>query len=201
MFRKAPLLLIALLVTHGSAALAQGWELVREEEGIRVWLKPVAGSSYKAFRSETLMQTDLATLRELQEDVEASCAWIHSCREQRLLSYEGDTAFTYTRFDTPWPVQARDSVMRVTSRMDVDGSLVRELEGVPQRLPSDKAFERITSAQGYWRMTPQDDGRVKVVYELHAEPGGQVPAWLANSFVIDAPFNTLLLLRRAAEAQ
>ena len=50
-------------------------------------------------------------------------------------------------------------------------------------------------------MTPEGEGRIRVVYELHAEPGGQVPAWLANSFVIDAPYNTLLLLRRAAEAK
>lgn len=190
----------ALLVMPCSFAVAQDWELVRDEEGIRVWLKPVAGSSYKAFRSETLMNTDMATLRELQEDVEASCAWIHSCREQRLLSYQGDTALTYTRFDTPWPVQARDSVMQVTTRMDADGSLLRELLALPQKLPPDKAYQRISAAQGYWRMTPEGEGRVRVVYELHAEPGGQVPAWLANSFVIDAPYNTLLLLRRAAEA-
>jgi len=189
-----------LLIMPSSFAVAQEWELVRDEEGIRVWLKPVAGSSYKAFRSETLMNTDMATLRALQEDVEASCAWIHSCREQRLLSYEGDTALTYTRFDTPWPVQARDSVMQVTTRVDGD-SLLRELLAQPQQFPSDKAYQRISAAQGYWRMTPEGEGRIRVVYELHAEPGGQVPAWLANSFVIDAPYNTLLLLRRAAEAK
>ena len=192
--------LAALLIMPSSFAVAQEWELVRDEEGIRVWLRPVAGSSYKAFRSETLMNTDMATLRELQEDVEASCAWIHSCREQRLLSYEGDTALTYTRFDTPWPVQARDSVMQVTTREE-GGSLLRELLALPQQFPPDKAYQRISAAQGYWRMTPDGEGRIRVVYELHAEPGGQVPAWLANSFVIDAPYNTLLLLRRAAEAR
>ncbi len=190
---------LLLLLWLPASLQAQDWRLVREEQGIRIWLRPVVGSSYQAFRGETLMRTDLATLRALQEDVEASCAWIHSCREQRLLGYQGAQAWTYTRFDTPWPVQARDSVMQISSHLEPDGSLVRELLAVPQRLPPDDDYQRISAARGYWRMTPQPDGRVRVVYELHAEPGGRVPAWLAQSFVVDAPFNTLLNLRRAAE--
>lgn len=194
------LLRVGALFAASAAAQAGDWELVRDEQGVRVWLKPVEGSAYQAFRGEALMQTDLATLRALQEDVAASCAWIYNCREQRLLDYVGDTAWTYARFDTPWPVKARDSVMQVSTRMERDGSLVHHLQAAPQRLPRDPGYQRVSAAQGYWRMTPEGEGWVRVTYELHAEPGGQVPAWLANSFVVDAPFNTLLRLRKAAQA-
>jgi hypothetical protein len=34
---------------------------------------------------------------------------------------------------------------------------------------------------------------------VHTEPGGSVPSWLANKFVVDAPFNTLKALKDHAE--
>ena len=36
---------------------------------------------------------------------------------------------------------------------------------------------------------------MEVTYEVHTEPGGSVPSWLANSFVVDAPLQTLRGLR------
>ena len=43
--------------------------------------------------------------------------------------------------------------------------------------------------------TPLANGQVEVVYEAHADPGGGLPSWLVNSFVVDAPLNTLRGLR------
>ena len=80
-----------------------------------------------------------------------------------------------------------------------DGSLTRKLDGQPQYLPLDKDHTRVASLQGFWRFVPQGDGKVEVTYQVHTEPGGSVPSWLANSFVVDAPFNTLSGLRTLAE--
>ncbi|WP_277607007.1 hypothetical protein [Escherichia coli] len=38
----------------------------------------------------------------------------------------------YTRFETPWPVKARDSVIHVTTRTEDDGAVKRLLKAVPQ---------------------------------------------------------------------
>ena len=38
-----------------------------------------------------------------------------------------------------------------------------------------------------------------MTYEVHTEPGGSVPSWLANSFVVDAPLQTLQGLRAKVE--
>jgi len=48
-------------------------------------------------------------------------------------------------------------------------------------------------------MNPQPGGEVEVVYQVHTEPGGSVPSWLANKFVVEAPLNTLRNLRERAE--
>jgi hypothetical protein len=196
-FHKAAVLGLGLLT--GTLAQAENWQLAKDEDGIQIYLSEVPGSKYKAYRGVTIIASDMETLRKLQEDVKGSCAWVHACAEQSLLKYQDGESWVYTRFEMPWPVQARDSILHVVSEQGTDGSLTRILDGQPQFIPLDKGHTRVASLQGFWRFVPQGEGKVEVTYQVHTEPGGSVPSWLANSFVVDAPFNTLNDLRALAE--
>ena len=189
--------LTVLLAT--ATAQAEDWQVAKEKEGIKVSLSEVGGSKYKAYRGVTVMKTTMAKLRALQEDVPGACAWIHECKSQKLLKHEGDKSWTYTQFNTPWPVTPRDSVLEVTTEEGADGSLTRKLKGVPTYLPEEKGFVRVAQVDGFWKFTPKGADQIEVVYQVHTEPGGDVPSWLANKFVVDAPFNTLKALKERAE--
>ena len=191
-------LLGAVLMLGLAQVQAAQWRLVKDEAGIRVYLQQIPGSSFQAFRGVTRIRTDMPRLLALQDDVSAACAWIHACSEQRLLKHEGNLSWAYSRFHTPWPVQPRDSILQVTTTRDADGRVTRTLHGVADYLPLQPGFVRVSNVEGFWRLTPLD-GEIEVVYQVHSEPGGSVPAWLANSFVVDAPFNTLQGLRELAE--
>lgn len=187
-----------LTVLLGSVAHAEDWQLAKDQEGIKVWLSEVAGSKYKAYRGVALIDASVERLRALQEDVSGACAWIHECESQKLLRHEGDNAWTYTRFKTPWPVTPRDSILQVTTSQQPDGTLRRVLKGVPGYVPEEKGFVRVASVEGYWQLTPKGANRTEVTYQVHTDPGGSVPSWLSNKFVVDAPFNTLKALRERA---
>jgi hypothetical protein len=175
---------------------AEGWRLVKDQAGIQVFLSSVPGSKYQAYRGVVRLKTDVPTLLALQEDVSGSCAWIYACREQRLLKHEGAQSWVYSRFNMPWPVIPRDAVLRVTTRQGADGRVTRILNGVADYLPVQKGFVRVSKAAGYWAFIPKAAGEVEVIYQMHSEPGGRVPSWLAGSFVVDAPYHTLEALRR-----
>jgi len=192
-------LLSAVLMLGWAQVQAAEWRLVKDEDGIQVYLQRVAGSSYQAFRGVTRVRAEMSRLLALQEDVSAACAWIHACIEQKLLKQQGELSWTYSRFHSPWPVQPRDSVLRITTQRGADGSVRRILQGVADYLPPQPGFVRVSKVEGHWLLTPQQGGEVEVVYQLYSEPGGSVPPWLANSFVVDAPFNTLQALRQLAE--
>ncbi len=185
----------ALLAVAGPLQ-AEPWRLVKDQAGIQVFLSKVPGSKYQAYRGIVRLKTDMPTLLALQEDVSGSCAWIYACREQRLLKHEDGQSWIYSRFNMPWPVRPRDAVLRVTTRQGVDGSVTRILSGVADYLPEQKGWVRVSKAEGYWAFIPKAAGEVEVIYQMHSEPGGSVPAWLAGSFVVDAPYNTLEGLRR-----
>ena len=191
--------LVALLGSVHVSAQAESWVVAKDEEGIKVSLSEVAGSKYKAYRGETVIKASVAKLRAMQEDVAGACTWIHECKTQKLLKHQGDQTWTYTQFNTPWPVTPRDSVLHITTVDGSDGSVTRNLAGAANYVPEEKGFVRVAQVEGFWKMVPQGANQTQVIYQVHTEPGGSVPSWLANKFVVDAPFNTLKALRTKAE--
>lgn len=188
-----------LTVLMAAAAQAEDWKVAKDEGGINISLSEVAGSKYKAYRGVTTIKASVAKLRGLQEDVVGACTWIHECKSQKLLKYDGAKTWTYTQFNTPWPVTPRDSVLLVTSEQGADGTLTRTLKGEPTYIPEEKGFVRVAQVEGFWKFVPKGADQTEVTYQVHTEPGGSVPSWLANKFVVDAPFNTLKALKEKAE--
>jgi hypothetical protein len=59
-------------------------------------------------------------------------------------------------------------------------------------LPKNRKISvRIQKGIGFWELTEDAKQNVKVIYQFHGEPGGEVSAWLANSFVVTHLFKTL----------
>ncbi|WP_397448411.1 START domain-containing protein [Pseudomonas sp. NA-150] len=188
-----------LVVLMAGVAHADDWQVAKDEAGIKVSLSEVAGSQYKAYRGVTTIKASVAKLRGLLEDAPGSCAWIHECKSQKVLKLEGAKSWTYSQFNTPWPVTPRDSVMLVTTEEGADGSLTRKLQGQPTYIPEEKGFVRVAQVEGFWKFVPKGANQTEVTYQVHTEPGGSVPSWLANKFVVEAPFNTLKGLKDRAE--
>ena len=184
-----------------SAAHAENWQVAKNEDGIKVSLSEVKDSKYKAYQGVTTIKAPIAKVRGLQEDVAGACKWIHECKSQKLLKTEGDKSWTYTQFSTPWPVTPRDSILEVTTTVGADGTVTRTLKEVPTYLPEEKGFVRVSQVEGFWKMVPKGADQTEVTYQVHTEPGGSVPSWLANKFVVDAPFNTLKAPNERAEKQ
>ena len=56
---------------------------------------------------------------------------------------------------------------------------------------------RLTQATASWTFKPLENGVVQVTSQAHVNPGGALPGWMTNLFLVDAPFKTLLNLKRA----
>jgi hypothetical protein len=190
---------IGMTVLAAGAAQADGWKVAKDQDGIKVSLNDVSGSQYKAYQGVTTIKASVAKLRSLQEDVAGACAWVHECKSQKVLKREGNKTWTYTQFNTPWPVTPRDSILEITTVEGADGSLMRNLLGQPKYIPEEKGFVRVAQVEGFWKFIPKGANETEVTYQVHTEPGGSVPSWLANKFVVDAPFATLKALRERAE--
>lgn len=193
--------LTALFATFCSGAYAEEWKLAKDEDGIKVYTRSVEGSKYKAYRGVVTIKATPERIEQLQEDTASSCKWLYRCQQLKVLKQQGQDTWTYMRIEMPWPVTARDVVLHITTEQAGNGGFVRHLKGEPTYTPPADGYVRVSSFDGKWQVLPKAPGSVEVTYEAQSEPGGSIPSWLANSFVVDAPFNTLQGLRNAAESR
>ena len=66
----------------------------------------------------------------------------------------------------------------------------------PPVFPEQPDYVRMPQMEGYYRFEPLSPGEVKVTIEVILDPGGAVPAWLANIILRDIPYFSLRRLRR-----
>ncbi|MBH3428350.1 START domain-containing protein [Pseudomonas alkylphenolica] len=197
--RAACSTLLVLLLCSG--AQAQDWALAQDRSGIQVYLSDVPGSKYQRFRGVTQIKADVRTLSDLQENLRVACKWLYGCASMRLLDVEGDTTWVYMTTELPWPTNPRDMVIQVRTERADDGTLIRHLSAVSGKMARQPGFVRVTRLEGLWTLTPKSDHLTEVTYQLEADPAGDIPSWLANQFVIDAPMVSLRTLRAVAERQ
>ncbi len=199
--KTLPSLCALLLTAHCSLTLAENWQLAKDEDGIQVYLENSADSQYQSFRGVAVIKADVPTLSYLQENLTIACKWLYACADMRLLKVDGDSTFIYLTTSLPWPASPRDMVLSVQTEQSADGSVIRHLSAVSDMEPVVPGLIRVKQLQGVWQMVPKGERETEVTYQLQAEPAGDIPSWLANRFVIDAPMVTLKTLRAVAEHQ
>lgn len=68
--------------------------------------------------------------------------------------------------------------------------------GMPEYIEPIEGIVRMAKANGYWLLTTLGTEKTSVTYQMHVEPGGLIPAWLANPFIVNVPFSTFKELRK-----
>lgn len=163
------------------------------KEDIRVFTRKIEGSDMMAFRAITHIQSTLTATIALLEDADRAHKWVFSCKAMALIEQVSDTdALYYMVTDMPWPVSNRDSISQTHISQDSETKVVRvDISARNDVFPENDDHVRIREMSGFWQVSPQDNGLVEVIYEAHADPGGGLPSWLVNSFLVDAPLETL----------
>ena len=190
---------VLVFLTLSSSTYA--WDLEHEEDGIQIYTKDISNSNFKAFRGTTVVNSDLINVIAHQVNIESMSEWLQDCSESELISkLNGQDMYIYQRTSAPWPVSDRDYVlhMKMTQNPD-DYSVLITFEATREFSKADVDCVQVTQLTGYWRFTPLAINKVLVEYETAADPAGQLPSWLANSFVVDQPLGTLKNLKKRVE--
>ena len=93
--------------------------------------------------------------------------------------------------DTPWPISHRDLVFHLKMWQDSTSQVLYvSLEQLPDYIPEKEGIVRIPEAKSLLSVTPINENRVSVSYIIHVDPGGEVPAFIANLFAAQTPWQT-----------
>jgi hypothetical protein len=171
------------------------WDLAKESDGIKVYNRSVEGSDLKEFKAVGKVKSTLSGLVALLKDEGAFTGWYPDCKEAKILKDNGTSWYTYFQVKAPFPVSNRDTINLFSFSQSVDKSVTLALTGNPEYIPAKSGVIRIPKLKGFWLFTPKEDGFVEVTYQVHSEPGGSLPSWLANSVSTDVPLKVLKNLK------
>ena len=106
-------MLLAGLLFSGLSAQAVDWELAKEADGIKVFTGAIAGSEYRAFRGETIINAELNQLMAVLDDTPSFGGWMYNCKSPKLL-YKASLLdrYQYLKNDFPWPAKDRELILR-----------------------------------------------------------------------------------------
>jgi len=177
--------------------LAQDWTLEKDKEGIQIFTRKIEDYAIKEYKAITTLKTTIAKLTNLLKDHENLKAWFVKCPvSKRLKKVSENEYYVYFLNDAPWPVSDRDNITKMTFELLDNGTQLIHLKGVPDYLPEKSGIVRLPRMQAKWMFEPAANGMVKITQQVLADLGGNIPGWLVNFAIVEAPFETLYNLRK-----
>jgi hypothetical protein len=206
MYLKSPLLLLFIFFTSVSHLSAQektqSWQLVKDENGIKVYTRILANSDYKEFRGEMDVGTNLDALLTYINNADHCPDWQYRCIKMLNLG----NGYIYKLSKLPWPLSDRYTVMQSQMYYDQPHNIHTlqlkniEREQLPQQilaqLPVEDYTVQMRYSDGYWQFKVDNSSTIHITYQMHGDPAGVIPAVLANQGVTNAAFVTLSNLKK-----
>jgi hypothetical protein len=182
-----------------TAVAQEDWNLVKEEAGIKVYTKTESGSKYKAFKAEMQVSCKIENILDVLKKTDSINNWVVNCKGVKLLKSADHEQYYYIETSLPLPFENRDMVYHFEYIEINIGQERVNVTGIPDYIPPRKGIVRMAKTNGYWLLTSVDTNKTEVIYQMHVEPGGLIPAWLANPFIKNVPFSTFRELREIVQ--
>lgn len=175
------------------------WELKKNEDGIKIWTADTPKSSFKTFRAEMTVDADLEKVRTVLINLDTITFYydgISSVTDVKQIS-ENEAEY-FLEFDFPWPVSKRRA--RVTSKVvPVEIGSYEISTMITPNSSFKEGFVTVKQMSSFWIIVNAGNNQTYIKHIAQMDPSGSVPAWIANSKVVDTPLKTLKNLRTLLE--
>lgn len=201
-YRYAAFLLCFLLGLQQHALAASGWQLKKQEDGIRIYTKDVEGSNLKALKAELKINAAPAALAALLLNIDRQKEWVYSTRSAHVVKrISADELIYYSEKTMPWPVINRDAVVQLSiQRNAATGAVTAKAVCVKGIVPEKKDIVRVPLSTVKWVAIPDGSG-MHITYEAQVDPGGTLPSWVVNLFSTKGALETFKKLRQVLETK
>lgn len=177
------------------------WKKEMDKEGIIIHTRKISESPFREFLAETTMRGTIASFRKVFSDVSSYPEWMPDCKSVKLIEPASENEFKYHMvLQVPFPLSNRDIVQNVTF-IEKPGELRVTLKNCEQCLSAGKGPVRIELSFGSWIVRQKNEEEISIRFQYFADPGGDIPAWLVNKFIVKSPYQTLINLRNILNDQ
>ena len=189
---------VALFFCTAASSFGQSaWELKKDQNGIKVYSRTAKVSKYKELRAVFDLTGTYDQLRAILNDVSNYKTWVYSTVSSKIVERKSETEMIYySRISAPWPVSKRDFYSDTRIWVDSANHQMRLSSRSIDQFPPTEHVVRISFLRSEWIITAPSPGTLHVEYTLSWDPGGDIPAFLANAFSPTGPLQSFSQLKR-----
>ncbi len=193
---------VAVALTAVAEIRVSEWEEVSGKDGIVGYTRMTSLTGVEEVKAVGMVGAPVAVIEAVIRDVEAETQYMYKCAEAAEVNLPGLTAtddigYVYNRTSMPWPVDDRYVVVKSVNMVDSKtGTLyvrAREMTADFPHAPS--GLVRMPLLRYIMIVTPVGESKSQVHYQVLADPGGNLPAFLVNLFSKDMGVYTIAGLR------
>ena len=171
------------------------WKKSMDKDEIVIYTREVDASPFHEFLAEAEMNGSLEQFRQIITDFDNYPTWLPDCKSAMVIDNPDKNDFTYhMKLKVPFPFANRDIIQQIVLKESKD-ELIVEIISRPKKINKEKNYVRMEKAEGRWIINQISENQVSVKFQYQAGPGGEVPAWLVNTFIVKNPHKTLQNLR------
>ena len=192
-------LLIALLLACATHSMAQSaWNLKKDQNGILIYSRSLKDSKFNELRAVFDLTGTFDQLSSILNDVSNYKTWVYGTSSSTLIQRKSATEIVYySQVSAPWPVSNRDFYSDTRIWIDSATHQMRLSSRNIDSFPHSKShFVRMPFLRAEWIITATTTASLHVDYTLSWDPGGSIPAFIANSFSTSGPLQSFSELKR-----
>lgn len=195
---------VVLLVIFPAASQGQAdWKLRREKNGISIYVREQADSPLKEYKARAVIAHPIHQVSEFLSDLERHPEWVFRCTGLTIIEDQGGQKTKYhTTYDIPWPMKDRDLTVEAVITHHAGGKKIESLsEDIILDYPVEKGVIRMPGYREWVILEEIDSMNTLFIAEGYADPGGTVPAWLVNMFLVDGIYDSVIKTREILSDQ
>jgi len=172
------------------------WKLRKDKHGITVYTRDHKDEGLLEYKAFAIVKTNMDQLVNIINDVENYPAWTANCEMAEVYKVLSDSSrIEYLTTSVPWPLDDRDVVMEFVVTKHTEDYFEANLTSVPDAVPENDKYVRIITSEGNWIFRKKDEESIEIEHRFKSDPGGKIPMWIVNMFIVSGPYKTLMKLK------
>lgn len=180
------------------------WHLKHEKDGVLIYAKKDPHHSIKDLKMTSVIRgKSLSSFVALFQDLDSYPDWVYSCNEAELVKKISDTQIVYYMYSNfPWPMSDRDFVLHNKIWQNpTTGAFHSKSIAYNNFMDKTEGVVRVTHFTAEWIITPIKEENFELLYTFSADPAGQIPSWIVNTFAEVGPLKTISQMEIQAKKQ
>jgi hypothetical protein len=185
-------IIMGLILSFSTYAQETKWVFVKEKEGIKVFYRKSAFKELNEVMIQTTFNTKLSIIVAAFNDFDAYPNWVYKSVKSYLIKTINQNEIEYyNKFDFPFPLDDREIVIHNKIEQNPQNKVVTSISyASTTNVPLENNTVRIKEFNSKWTFIPQN-GVIYGEYIFKSNPGGNIPIWLVNLTLDEAPIQTI----------